>query len=134
MATASEFDIGHAYDFNTYAQALLGTFKNVTVVGIANHQTAQQYIDVAAKHAQVIGSVPEGEISGDFRKYYYLIVQYSNGQTTALGLPWIRSDSISLKGTLDAVIRLSDVKADDYTDIKRALSAAGFNVTSVEID
>jgi hypothetical protein len=134
MATADQFEMGSVYDFITHAPAVLGSFKNVRVTGVVDYRTAQQYIDVAAYHANVYGSLPENTAADDFRRYYYLVVVQANGQRTAVGLPWIDGSSIQRKERMRATIAVEDVGPDDLERLNRALVSNGFTVGSIDLE
>lgn len=134
MANSNQFNLGSVYDLTTFAPALLGTFRNVRVEGIVDHRTASQYIDPAAYHANVYGTLPENSAPNDYRRYYYLIVLLPNGTRTALGLPWIDGASIELKERNKITVSISDVGPDDIERIKLALSSNGYSAVTIEID
>lgn len=134
MANSTQFDLGSVYDLTTYAPALLGTFRNVRVEGIVDHRTAGQYIDPAAYHANVYGTLPENSTPNDYRRYYYLILLLPNGTRTALGLPWVDGNTVTLKQRNKITIHIEDVGPDDIEELRLALSANGYTAVSIDID
>lgn len=133
MASSDQFNMGAMYDFTTHAPAVLGSFKNVQAAGIVDHRGAQQYIDPAARHANVYGSLPENTAPDDHTRYYYLVVVLSSGARTAVGLPWIVTDSVQLKTRGRANISVEDVGPEDMENIKRALVSNGFIVGKIDL-
>lgn len=133
MANMNDFQLHSVYDFTTYAPSVLGDFKKVKVIGMGEWSMAQSYIDVASMHANVYGTLPSGTIN-DFKSYPYVIVELSNGERTALGLPWIDSASIQLfeRNTIYATIE--DVGPEDVDKINRVLSSNGYKSVSLRID
>lgn len=134
MATSDQFKLGSVYDFTTYAPGVLGTYRNVRVEGIVDHRTAFQYVDPAALHANVYGSLPANSAPNDFRQYYYLVVLQPNGTRLAVGLPWIQGTSIELKERNRIRAVIEDVGVDDMERVKRALQSNGFTVGEVTLD
>jgi hypothetical protein len=133
MATTNQFTMGAMYDFTTHAPAVLGAFRSVKVTGIVDYRGAQQYIDPAARHANVYGSLPANTAPDDHTRYYYLVVVQTNGSTTALGLPWIVSDSVQLKERGRISVSIEDTGPEDMANIKRALISNGFTVGKIEL-
>tara|TARA_B100000929_G_scaffold291132_1_gene288232 strand:- start:8860 stop:9261 length:402 start_codon:yes stop_codon:yes gene_type:complete len=133
MANMNEFQLQSVYDFTTHAPSVLGDFKKVKVVAFGDWNIAQTYIDVAAMHVNVYGTLPAGTIN-DYKSYSYIIIVLQNGERTALGLPWIDSASIQLfeRNTIYATIE--DVGPDDVDKIKRVLSSNGYGNVTLRID
>lgn len=134
MANSSQFNLGSVYDLTTFAPALLGTFRNVRVEGIVDHRAASQYIDPAAYHANVYGTLPANTAPNDYRRYYYLILLMPNGTRTALGLPWVDGSTVTLKERNKITIHVEDVGPDDIENLKLALSANGYRAVTIDID
>lgn len=131
---AEDFKIESVYDFSTFASSILGTFKGVRVKGVVDHRLAYNFIDPAAMHANVYGSLPSDEVPDDFRKYQYLIVEMPNDETTAIGLPWINRSSIELRQRNRIHLTIEDVGTEDLSKVKRALESNGFTVSDIELD
>lgn len=133
MARADQFEPGDIYDFMTHASALLGTFKGVRVIGTVTHEGVRGYIDPAASHAAVYGTLPEG-IPDNYKQYNYLVITQPNGNTTALGLPWIDENSVHKKEFGEANARIINVSVEDRDKIRNALTSNGFQVANIVFD
>lgn len=133
MATSNQFDLGAMYDFTTHAPTTLGSFHNVKAAGIVDYRGAQQYIDPAARHANVYGNLPANTAPDDHTRYFYLVVVQSNGGRTAVGLPWIVGDSVQLKQRGLIHVSVEDAGPEDMENIKRALVSNGFTVGKIEL-
>lgn len=134
MSSSQHFQIGNTYDFNVYGSGFLGNYRNVKVEGIVSHTQASQVSDIFSRHYQVYGLLPPDTVPNDAKAYYYLIVKMSSGELQAVGLPWIITDSIQLKGSLTAKVIIHNVNAHSADDIRQALSANGFSATTVTIE
>lgn len=134
MANSDQFELGAMYDFTTYAPTVLGTFRNVRAVGVVDHNGAQQYIDPAAAHANVYGSLPANSAPDDHTRYFYLVVTQTNGLRTAIGLPWIDGSSVQLKERGRAIVTLEDFGPEDMSRLRMALASNNFTVGNIELD
>lgn len=118
--------------FSVYAPAILGTdFQRMRVLGILDYRSVFAYIDPAALHANVYPSLPPGVVN-DFSKYSYLKVEFPNGQTTCLGIPWINEDTIEIIEDVTFVITVTGENISKYNAIRDAL--IGINVLNFKID
>lgn len=133
MAEKSDFEIGSIYSFTTHAPSLLGNFSNVSVDGIGDHVVARGLIDPAALHTQVYSSLPD-DVEDDYRSYYYILVTRTNGNRTAVGLPWIESSSIERVDKRKIVATVENVGTDDVERIRKILRANNYDVADVEIE
>lgn len=134
MARSDQFELGSRYDFTTFSPAIFGNFNNVLVNAITDYRMAFKYIDVAARHVDVFGYLPPGTAPNDFTKYPYLIITTPNGNTTALGLPWIQEGSVMLRGRSRIRVTIEDVGPDDIEKVREALSSNNFTVSEVTLD
>ena len=131
MLTQSDIVIFSTVSFEVYPAQILGTgFTNAKVMGIIDADTARRWIDPVTTHAAVYPTLPEGSIN-QYDAYLYLKIQMANGQTTAVGLPWIRKESYVVNEARRLQFIVENVSADDEPIIRRALSANGFEAVSV---
>lgn len=132
MLTQSDVNIFSTVSFEVYPAQILGTgFHNAKVMGIIDADTARRWIDPVAMHAAVYPTLPEGSIN-QYDQYLYLKLLLANGQTTAIGLPWIRDDSYVVNEARRLQFIIENVTADDEPRIRRALSANGFEAIQVK--
>lgn len=133
-ATAADFELGTTVSFSTYASAILGAFEKVKIEGIVDYNVVRQFIDPATLHANVYGSLPVGEVPDDFTKYYYLVLMQSNGNKTAIGLPWVDETTIQLIASTTVIITVDNAGVNDLPSIKEALAINGFTSVDVRIE
>lgn len=115
-----------------YPVAILGaTINRAKLVGFIDADAARQWIDPAALHANVYGTLPVG-VPNDHRKYYYAKFILENGTVMVLGLPWIESFTVHTESTI--VVTITGI--DPVVDIGRVRAmclANGFNTFNVDI-
>ena len=102
-------------------------FDNVVVVGVVNYDMVKYTdVDALATHVRVYPTLPTPKpIPDDFTSYPYLLFKYPNGNLSAIGIPFINSETLVSNTTkiLDVVIFNRDVS--DIELITRALSSNG---------
>jgi hypothetical protein len=131
---SSIFEIRQVYDFDVYASALLGTnFNNVTILAIMDRSTAEREIDVQAMHAQIYPLLPANTAPNDPDGYDYVKIKTVSGETTILGLPWIKTDTIALVEARTIVATFGNAKASDVARIRDMCSQNGFSLVSVVV-
>lgn len=122
----TDFALRKVYNFSVYPVELLGdNFKNVTVMAILDEETARQSIDTVGRHKQVFPYLPAGT-PNDWRAYNYVKLKLESGDVTVLGLPWIRSDTITEVAAETLVVTISNSSVDRIPDLKAALLANKF--------
>lgn len=125
--------VGKRYNFEVYAPNILGSFKNVTVLGIVDSSMANREADVYALHIQIFSYLPPGSIN-DPTKYDYVIVRNENGSRTILGIPFIRTNTIEEVGSKRITVTIGgSVTSADVTRVRAALVANGFTELDVQI-
>lgn len=123
---STQYQINQVYSFNVFPVAVIGNnFKNVTVQGIMDADSAGQFIDVQGIHRQVYPSLPPGTPS-DPAKYTYLKLKQVSGAVVYLAVPWIDDNSVELVQSRTCVATISDIAATDLDNIKAALVRNGF--------
>lgn len=124
--------IGQTVDMSVYAPAILGSnFQNVKVLGILDYRSVFAFIDPVSLHANVYPSLPPG-VPNDFSKYLYLKIEFSNGNTTCLGLPWINAGTIQVVTNFVFTVTVNGRNADDYNVIRDALIGNGITSFTIE--
>ena len=126
------FNLKGVYSFNVYPVAILGTaFKNVTVMGIIDQETANAAgFDTVAEHAAVYATLPTGT-PNDPSAYNYLKVRLPSGTTKILGLPWIIESSIQVVNLGTFTVKIANESANDQQAVIDALTANGFSVVDI---
>jgi len=127
---SNPFTLRGVYNFTTYAPHILKSeFRNATCVTLTNYTTASQISDVATIHSQVYPSLPPGTPT-DFRQIDYAIFLLPTGQTTIMGIPWIKPDSIQKVQSVTITAKIVASDANDLPAIQQALASIG--LTNVE--
>ena len=125
--------INKTYTFNSLAPSILGTtFKNVTVIGIIDYQTATNYIVPDAMHANIYPHLPVGTPS-DPTKYTYYLIRSENGSKTVLAEPWIDADSIVVSSSEVIKITINNVSQSDVSKIRNTLTLMGYSDFTLDL-
>ena len=129
------FNIGDTISFEVYPATILGNaFKDVKVLGVIDADLAVSVgYDVIAKHANVFPALPEGEVEDNPRSYQYLLIQFMNGNRSAIGLPWIIRDTVVRRTTTKVVLEIDGAGSSDVTVMVEALAENGYKVTASRI-
>ena len=123
---AISLEVLRTYSFDVYTAAVTGNnFKNVTLLGIVDWETAGTLIDVVAKHRACYPLLPAGLVD-DPTLYRYLKIKTPSGGITALAYEWIRADTIVESTAKTAIIKLANVSPDQQVAIRNALVQNGF--------
>lgn len=131
MVTPEQLPFNSTVSFEVYPFQILGDgFNNAKVLAIVDAETAQYWIDPVSMHAAVFPTLPQGTVN-KHDGYMYVKLRLSNGQTTAIGLPWIRSESLRIINTRKLQLTIDNVTAEDEPRVLRALSANGFTAVDV---
>lgn len=132
MATIQEIPIGTVISFEVYPSAQYGNnFKAVTLTAVFDAGIARMLgFDVVGANQNVYQSLPSGT-PVDPTQYNYFQIRFSSGETQILGIPWIRTGTLSVHNGK----RLTMV-FDDFDEIRKdrilaAVKAQGENPTSV---
>lgn len=122
----ADFVLKKVYNFSVYPVNLLGDiFQNVTVMGILDEETARGFIDTVGRHKLVYPQLPEGT-PNDWAAYNYLKLRLENGDSTIIGIPWIRQDTVVEVTAQQIKAVISNVTVADIPNIRSALLANGY--------
>lgn len=134
MATLAELPLNSTVSFDTHAPTVLGTmFKNAKVLAHVDMDTARFWIDPEAMHINVYPFLAGMGVPDDPASYSYVKVKLANGTSTAVGLPWIKGDSIKVFTETSIQITVDGVGPDDRANIIQALAANGYKAAKVEL-
>ncbi len=130
--TPEQLPLSSTVSFEVYPTQILGTgFTNAKVIGVVQaSQVRFVGVDAVALHATVYATLPPGT-PNRYDGYLYVILALSNGQTTAVGLPWIRAETLRQVTTRKMQLVLQDIDPDQEPLVLRALSANGFKAVDV---
>lgn len=129
---ATNLEVLRTYSFDVHTAPVTGNnFKNVTLLGIVDYETAGQYIDVVAQHRACYPFLPSGLVD-DYTLYRYLKIKTQSGAITCLAYEWVRADTIVESQAKTAIIKLANVSPDQQTAIRNALVLNGFPNPEIE--
>ncbi len=136
--TGPDIYLGDVISFEVYPAAILGTgFSRVKLLSVLSPADAAKEADVIVKHTQVLAylTLADKALYATYKDYNYLKVALPNGNTTVLGIPWIKKSTVtkvvSTKGRYDIVVD----NPDQFDEILSILKARGFNrITFSTID
>lgn len=129
-----DFKIKLTYSFAVIPTIVLnGDYSSVYVLGVIDFETASKYADVQALHVNVYPYL-DPTTPNDATAYSYLLFKTPNGITSALGLPWIREETIVLKEARTIRVTIGDASTPDVQRVRDALVQNGFNNLKIEIN
>lgn len=116
--------------FNTHATAILGTnFKRVRVLGILDHESAMQYINVPIMAVNIYPSLPAG-VSKNYQSYQYLKLRHQNGENSCVAIEWIDKSTFTIHEGVDIEFKIENANAADADRIREILAFNGFDAVS----
>lgn len=123
-----KFVLGDRISFQVYPLAVYGdVFNNCVGTDIISASTAKKFgIDPEAEHARSYGYLPSGSVADDAYSYNWIVLTLVDNSQRVIGLPWIRTDTITVVTTLNAIVTVAGVGAGDIEKIRLALSSSGF--------
>lgn len=131
---AVNLQIRQVYSFEVYPVAILGNnYRNATVVAVMDRETANKEIDTQALHVSLYPYLPPGT-PNDPNGYDYVKIKMPSGETTVLGIAWIKPETVQLVESRVVTVKIANVSASDIVRIKNALVQNGFTSINVSID
>jgi hypothetical protein len=132
MLNIQDLPLGAMVSFDFHPVAMLGTgYKNAKLLAVLDADTARQFIDPVAKHANVYPTLPVGT-PDKYDGYYYLKLRLANGSIDVVGIPWIKDETFVQVTTKSMRLTVENVAAADQNKVLEALSANGFTAVKVE--
>lgn len=126
MAELNQSMIGMVISFQLYPSAILtDDFTDVKLIGLVNYEGAGLYISPAQKHATVYPTLP-ANTPNDYRLYEYAIIRKQDGKVTAVGVPWIKEETLTISQTVELVITVRNKSIDDIPRLRQILTQNRF--------
>lgn len=115
------------YSFDVYPVNEIGTgFKNVTVQSILDYNTALAFADIEALHVNVFPTLPAGTPNRP-QDFDYLLIRTDDGNTTVIGVPWIKDETVELVQSLKIQAVIDGVGSADLERIRICLTQNGYD-------
>ncbi len=128
------FQLKQVYSFSVHPVAVLGNnFNNVTIVGLMDQDQANKEIDTQALHVQVYPYLPTGTPNRP-DGYDYVKIKFPSGDTSILGLAWIKEDTVTKIVSSTINVKLGNVSPADVTRVRNALVQNGFNDIEISVN
>lgn len=129
-----KMNISDVVTFDVYPSSLLGTqFRQCTILSIWDYDTTRAMgFDPDAMHVKVFDTLPVGT-PNDPTKYQWLKIKLTSGETTAIGVPWIKADTIKINTTSTITVVYTGVSPDDVAKIRIMNANNGYNAFSIDI-
>lgn len=119
---AYNFKLKTTYSFEVYPAPIIGTtFKNVTVLGIIDRDTAETIINVATHHPAIYPYLPEGTVNNP-DDYTYLKLRTENGDITVVAIEWIRENTIEELKSRHLVVDFPDFDPTKLSFLRELLA------------
>lgn len=121
------------YSFDVHPSAILGTgFKNVTVQAVLDYNSALNFGDIDALHANVYRYLPSGTPNRP-QDFDYLLIRTDSGTTTVIGVPWIVEETIELVESLTMSVVIEGVGSADIERVRACLTQNGYDKISISL-
>lgn len=134
MLTQAQLPLNATVSFDYYPSQILGSgVVRAKVLAWMDADTAKFFgIDPIALHANVYPLLPPST-PNRYDGYPYVKLKLENGDVTAVGVPWIRDDTLVILTQTRARFTLENVTPDQITTALQALSANGLTAVNVEM-
>lgn len=132
MATLQEIPVGTVISFELYPSAQYGNnFTAVTLTAVFDSNIARMLgFDYIAANQAVYQSLPAGTPI-DPTQYSYFQIKFASGETQILGVPWIRSGTLTIHNGKRLTMVFDDLDETRKDRIIAAVKAQGENPSSV---
>lgn len=132
---SASFDLRGVYSFSTVAPNILGdAYRNATVVGILDFESANREMDVTAMFKQVMPYITESSAVRNPRTADYIRVRLENGNTTILATAWIKTDTVQKKSSQSIKITIPNATPADLNTVRMALQSNGIMTYDIDIE
>jgi hypothetical protein len=133
MLTPEQLPLQATVSFDLYPSALLETgYKNAKVLGWISAKMASYLgVDPIAMHANVFPTLPVGT-PNNYEGYPWIHLKLASGEETAIGLPWIKDETLVIATTRKMQFTIDSVTPAGQNVILAALSANGYSAVDVK--
>lgn len=124
---------GEIVSFTVYPSTIIGTkYKDVKVLSILDYTTAKAFADVDALHRNVYPTLPN-TVPNNPSQYYYARLEFVNGTTDIVGLPWIEAGSVVVKSAQSLQLSFKNISPVDQNRLIQVIQANGFTIDAVNL-
>jgi len=132
MLNLNQIKLGTIVSFELHPSMMIGTgYTRAKVEGLLNFDDANKYIDAMAVHIQVYPTLPAG-VPNNPRQYWYVKLKLVSGETTVVGVPWIKEDTYAEVNAQAIRFTIPEIDQDDEQIIRMQLTALGYKMVDVE--
>ena len=136
MLDPRTFELGKKYTFEIHGGNIIASrYENVTVLGVYDGLTAERLgYEVATKHANIYPLIKSEDltVSEDFLSQHYIQIQHPNGNNEAIGLSWIKPNTVNRKSNTRITVKLENVSPDGEAALKDVLVSNGYIISSIQ--
>lgn len=130
MIDATTLNPGMILTFECRSTFIPNIYTNVKLLAQADSSLASAVSDIYATHANIVGDIPDIGATAD--DYNYLIVETTDGERHAVGIPWIK-DNLKIVTLTKGVITVEGLGPADLNNIIRMIQGRGWLNTTGEI-
>lgn len=126
--------IGKVIGFQVYPSAILtDDFSDVKLIGFVNYEGVASWISPAVLHATVYPTLPEG-VPNDYRAYEYVLLRKQDNTVAALGLPWIKEDTVTVSDSVELIVTIRGKSISDINNLRQVLTSNNFTDIDININ
>lgn len=106
--------------FKLYPSSIItNDFTNCVVLGVVSVDAVTQ-INPAEMHVIVYPTLPSGAVN-DYAGYDYVLVKLASGLVTAVGVPWIIPDTVTVVDGIKIVVTINNQNLDFAGTVRKIL-------------
>lgn len=126
---------GDVVSFEVIPSSIIGTnYKHVKLIGVIDASTADKLgLNPYTTHARIYPTLNQREVKNDANSYLYAYIEFSNGAFQAVGLPWIKANTVLVHTSTKLTLQIENVSAPEQQHIHDAIAALGFTILSSEL-
>lgn len=133
MATNFKDLIGKVVSFQLYPSAIVtDDFTNCKVIAVGSHESASGFISPARLHSTIYATLPEGT-PNDYRAYEYVLIKKQDNTITAVGIPWVKDNSVVIVGSIELHATIRNKTIEDIDLLRKVLMENNFSDIDITI-
>ena len=133
MATNFKDLIGKVVSFQLYPSAIVtDDFTNCKIIAVGSHESASGFISPARLHSTIYATLPEGT-PNDYRAYEYVLIKKQDNTITAVGIPWVKDNSVVIVGSIELHATIRNKTIEDIELLRKVLMENNFSDIDITI-